>query len=48
MKFKVTFSDVIEAETEEGACDEIIQMSAYVANNRDVTAFHFEELKEED
>ena len=47
-KFKVTFLDVIEAETEVDAYDEIIEMSRDVANNGDVTAFQFEELKEED
>ena len=48
MKFKVTFRDVIEAETEEDAYGEIVEMSRDVADSGDVTAFQFEELKEED
>ena len=47
MKFKVTFEDVIEAETEERAYDEMIKYCFDVHNNEDVTAFNFEEVKEE-
>ena len=47
MKFKVTFEDVIEAETEEDAYDEMIKYCYDVHNNEDVTAFNFEEVKEE-
>ena len=45
-KFKVTFLDIIEAETEVDAFDEIIKMSKDGADNGDVTAFEFKELEE--
>tara|TARA_Y100000033_G_scaffold13450_1_gene12440 strand:- start:566 stop:712 length:147 start_codon:yes stop_codon:yes gene_type:complete len=48
MKFKVTFEDVIEAETEEQAYDEMIKYCFDVHNNEDVTAFNFEEVKEDE
>ena len=46
MKFKVTFEDVIEAETEEQAYDEMIKYCFDVHSNEDVTAFNFEEINE--
>ena len=45
-KFRVTFQDVIEAETEEQAYDEMIKYCFDVHNNEDVTAFNFEEINE--
>ena len=48
MKFKVTFEDVIEAETEEDAYDEMIKYCFDIHNNEDVTAFNFEEVKEDE
>jgi len=47
MKFKVTFEDVIEAETEEDAYDEMIKYCYEIGFNADVTAFNFEEVKDE-
>ena len=46
MKFKVTFEDVIEAETEEQAYDEMIKYCHEIGYTADVTAFNFEEIKE--
>ena len=46
MKFKVTFEDVIEAETEEDAYDEMIKYCYEIGFNADVTAFNFEEIKQ--
>tara|TARA_R100001509_G_scaffold158548_1_gene123845 strand:+ start:1253 stop:1390 length:138 start_codon:yes stop_codon:yes gene_type:complete len=43
MKFKVTFEDVFEAETEEEAYDQLIKYCFDIYNNQDVTAFNFEE-----
>ena len=48
MKFKVTFEDVIEAETEERAYDEMIKYCYEIGSNADVTAFNFEEIKEDE
>lgn len=45
-KFKVTFIDVIEAETEMDAVNEIRDMCDLVAINGDVTAFKFEEIED--
>tara|TARA_B100000085_G_scaffold196401_1_gene180126 strand:+ start:159 stop:305 length:147 start_codon:yes stop_codon:yes gene_type:complete len=47
MKFKVTFEDVIEAETEEQAYDEMIKYCHEIGYTADVTAFNFEEVKDE-
>ncbi len=47
MKFKVTFEDVIEAETKEQAYDEMIKYCFDVHNNEDVTAFKFKEVTPE-
>ena len=46
MKFKVTFEDVIEAETEEDAYDEIRKYCYHASFFSDVTAFNFEEINE--
>tara|TARA_Y100001937_G_scaffold48660_1_gene67787 strand:- start:82 stop:264 length:183 start_codon:yes stop_codon:yes gene_type:complete len=47
-KFKVTFRDEIEAESEEEAYKNIRDFCAMVYNSSDVTAFKFEEIKEDD
>ena len=47
-KFKVTFRDEIEAESEEQAYKNIRDFCAMVYNSSDVTAFKFEEVKEDD
>ena len=44
MKFKVTFEDVIEAETKEQAYDEMVKYCYEIGFNRDVSAFEFEEV----
>ena len=44
-KFLVTFSDEIEAASEEDAYDLIIDMCRDVVNAGDVTAFEFKEIK---
>ena len=44
-KFKVTFRDEIEAESEEDAYKNIRDFCAMVYNSSDVTAFKFEEVK---
>ena len=46
-KFKVTFRDEIEAESEEEAYKNILNFCAMVYNSSDVTAFKFEEIKED-
>ena len=46
-KFKVTFIDYIEAESEEEAYKNILNFCAMVYNSSDVTAFKFEEIKED-
>ena len=46
-KFKVTFRDEIEAESEEQAYKNIRDFCAMVYNSSDVTAFKFEEVKED-
>ena len=45
MKYKVTFEDVIEAETKEQAYDEMVKYCYEVGFNRDVTAFKFHEQR---
>jgi len=45
-KFKVTFFDIVEAETEADAYDEIIKYMKDVADNGDVTAFDFKQLED--
>ena len=45
-KFKVTFRDEIEAESEQEAYKNIRDFCAMVYNSSDVTAFKFEEIKE--
>ena len=45
-KFKVTFIDYIEAESEEDAYDNVLDYCAEVYNSGDVTAFKFEEVVE--
>jgi len=40
-KFQVTFTDIIEAETEEEAYEQIIKYCFEVADSGDVTAFEF-------
>jgi hypothetical protein len=47
MKYKVTFEDVIEAETKEQAYDEMVKYCYEVGFNRDVTAFKFKEVTPE-
>ena len=47
-KYKVTFEDVFEAHTEEGAYDEVIKYCYDVGFTADVTAFNFEEIKEDE
>jgi hypothetical protein len=44
-KFKVTFVDEIEAETEEAAYDQVINYMREVVQSEDVTAFDFEEIE---
>ena len=46
-KFKVTFRDEIEAESEEEAYKNILNFCAMVYNSSDVTAFKFEEVLED-
>ena len=46
-KFKVTFRDEIEAESEEEAYKNIRDFCAMVYNSSDVTAFKFEEVKKD-
>ena len=46
-KFKVKFVDVIEAESEEEAYDNVLDYCAKVYNSGDVTAFQFEEVLED-
>ena len=46
-KFKVTFRDEIEAESEEEAYKNILNFCAMVYNSGDVTAFKFEEVLED-
>ena len=46
-KFKVTFRDEIEAESEEEAYKNIRDFCAMVYNSSDVTAFKFEEVLED-
>ena len=46
-KFKVTFIDYIEAESEEDAYDNVLDYCAEVYNSRDVTAFKFQEVLED-
>ena len=46
-KFKVTFRDEIEAESEEEAYKNIRDFCAMVYNSSDVTAFKFEEILED-
>ena len=45
-KFKVTFRDEIEAESEEEAYKNIRDFCASVYNSGDLTAFLFEEIEE--
>jgi|TARA_B100000073_G_scaffold325453_1_gene309246 hypothetical protein len=47
MKFKVTFEDVIEAETEEDAYAEMIKYCHDIVYTADVSVFNFEEIKDE-
>jgi hypothetical protein len=47
-KFKVTFRDEIEAESEEEVYKNIRDYCAMVYNSGDVTAFKFEEIKEDE
>ena len=47
-KFKVTFRDEIKAESEEEAYKNIRDYCAMVYNSGDVTAFKFEEIKEDE
>jgi len=46
-KFKVTFIDYIEAESEEDAYDNVRDFCAQIYNSGDVTAFKFEEVLED-
>ena len=46
-RFKVTFRDEIEAVSEEEAYKNIRDFCAMVYNSSDVTAFKFEEIKED-
>lgn len=46
MKFKVTFVDEIEAESEDAAFDSMVQYLADCAKYEDVTGFDFKEIKE--
>ena len=46
-KFKVKFIDVIEAESEEEAYDNVRDFCAEIYNSGDVTAFEFEEVVED-
>jgi len=45
MKFKINFVDVIDANTEEEAYEELLRYLGEVVNNQDVTAFDFEQVK---
>lgn len=47
-KYKVTFVDEIEAENEEDAYHRLIVYLQDVVQYEDVTAFEFEEIKEND
>tara|TARA_B110000014_G_C20067858_1_gene556637 strand:+ start:956 stop:1129 length:174 start_codon:yes stop_codon:yes gene_type:complete len=42
-KYKVTFSDVLEAETEEDCYEQLFEYLRSVLHYEDVTAFEFEE-----
>ena len=42
-KYKVTFSDVLEAETEEDCYEQLFEYLRSVLHFEDVTAFEFEE-----
>lgn len=44
-KFKITFNDIIEAETEEQAYDELLKYLSNMVRYEDVTAFEFEPVK---
>ena len=46
-KFRVTFTDEIEAETIEDAYQQILDYLAHTSYNGDVTAFDFEEIEDE-
>ena len=46
--FKVTFTDTIQAETEEEAYHRLIVYLQDVVEFEDVTAFDFQEIKEEE
>jgi hypothetical protein len=47
-KYKVTFIDITEAENEEDAYARLIEYLRGVVRYEDVTAFDFEEVKEEE
>jgi len=46
MKYKITFEDIIEADSEEEAYDKMVEYCGDVYETEDVTAFNFEELRE--
>ena len=47
-KYKVTFTDVFEAEAEEDCYEQLFEYLRSVLYYEDVTAFNFEEIKEDE
>jgi hypothetical protein len=47
MKFKVTFVDIFEAEDESKSIDDLLSYLKECVKMEDVTAFGFEEIKDE-
>lgn len=47
MKYKVTFLDMIEADSEEQAYDILLEYLNDCVTNADVTAFDFDQTEEE-
>ncbi len=48
MKFKVTFTDIVEAETEREAYENFMPYIRDCAKYSDLEAFEFEEIKEDE
>jgi len=47
MKAKVTFENTFDAENEDELYDSVLEYLLYVVKYQDLTAFNFEEVREE-
>lgn len=47
MKVEVTFKDIFDAENEDKLYDSVLEYLLYVVKYQDLTAFNFEEVREE-